>query len=546
MDQPSNVSGDDIMYTPRAYMSNSNEMFTPRSTTSIQEINQRLSELPNALHAANQAANAKAVNVVSEMKKALNAPIIKNEASNRQAAIQANAKLMNSTRNINVSVRRNESPIIIDDAAPIAQAVEHPAARLIENPIFIAKMFQIIGLCGANASSMVPNQQFNPLDITLIGGAVLTIYDHVLEEYRARKVGRLHRLRQYIQDATRDMDIVWHMTNAPNHVQVIPALTRAIGVQLADCLQSDLVKIQNLIEKEIKQPATVRIQRGDLVEAYGTYAIRVEVKLDGFPSFTICDCSIHDGYSSQKFNDHHRQFPRDAQGRIIPRPVGTDPTYCDQYNTSLFQIGQAYIRVPQLGRYTDQQLFAFGNLALHYDMAKRQTSMKNLKRILYLIRVLGVTNTQNWQNSRDLGKLILSDELNVQLFLNYLFLNTNAKINMILEEYDALRPMIIAVLHHFNLENVPMQVLGQNIQPVRETIKSLLQVAQERERMQVEEQAHIHAQIARTQMARVPMPFSHIPYASIQSSHAPMKGIPRRNGTQRRGGKNKRKTQRRH
>uniref|UniRef100_A0A6C0KUZ2 Uncharacterized protein n=1 Tax=viral metagenome TaxID=1070528 RepID=A0A6C0KUZ2_9ZZZZ len=498
-------SNNEEMFTPESPLSpRSNGMVTPPLYQgNAQQINQQMNALPNVIRAANGAAKNRS------MIQALQAPIIENGPSNQQAAMAANAAIKPAVANARIHALANEAianrvalppsaaPLVLSAMPPVAPiALDHPATRLMENPLFIAKIFKNITMCGIDVCTIIPNMQFDPLNMTLIGGAVLTIYDYILREYRARKVGRLHQLRQYIQDATRDMDIVWYMTNAPNAIQVIPGLTREIGKQLTECLQKINREgvIQKLIQDELQQPVMVRIMNADLVDRFGTFSIRIEVQINGFPPFTICDCSIHDGYSSQQYDNNHVEFQRNHQHRIIPRPVGTDPTYCDHFNTLLFQIDSSYIRVPQLGRYTDQQLFAFGNLALHNDVLRQPSSMKNLKRILYLIRVISVINTQNWQNTMDIGQLIHSDELNIQLFLNYLYLNVNRKINMILEKNIVLKPTIIAVLHHFHFNNVPMDVLGQSSEPVRHMIHDLLRMSEERSRVRAQEHARMQAQ----------------------------------------------------
>jgi hypothetical protein len=527
---PSSSPAGTPMVSPRTYWSNEES----------QEINAEMAALPNMLRAANGPPRNN-----RSMEEALQAPIEENSASNQRAAIAANAAIQPAAANAMVEALVNEAAAPAVAAA--AEPLDHPAALLMQSPRFIAKMFERIGFCAMYALSEHPNVQFNPSTITLIGGAALTIYEYLIEEYRTRKAGRLLRLREYIQDATRDMDIVWYMTNAPNQIQINPVLVRTLGTTIVYQLQTDYVKsiIIDLINTELHQEVAIEIETSDNAERYGTFAIRIKVTAQGYPPFTICDFSIHDGYSSQQFNDNHDPFPRDGRGQMIHRPVGTDPTYCDRFNILLFQVDGTYVCIPQLGRFVYQQLFAFGNLALHHDPSRWLSSMKNLKRILYLIRVFSVINPRNSQNSFNLGKLIVSRELTNQLFLNYLFYNLNNKINMILRKNVALKDAIIAVMQHFNFNNAPMEVLGRSSAPIRQTI----------ERLQRE-----HAQSSAAYMPMIHVPVPMLPQASAQASSqaspASMQlpprpprpprnnGKPRNNGS-RKGGKNKRKTRKR-
>lgn len=492
-------SNDEKMVTPspspassprlrRNNSNNSNRAYYTNEESYDRQMNEQLS--PRAAIAANAAIEPVAAHAIVEA--------LANEmVANAPAVAAANAPA---------------EPVVA--AAPEAAALDHPAARLMESPRFIAKIFEQIVLSGNIACMTHPNAQYDPSSITLIGGAVLTIYDHLIANYRARKGGRLLRLREYIQDATRDMDIVWNMTNAPHLIQSNPVLVRTLGTLIVEQLQTDDVKdvITGLIRNELQQDVNVRIHNIDSTGQYGTFAIHIEVETQGYPSFTICDFSIHDGYSSQQYDDNHVSL-RNGRGKLIHRPAGMDPTYCDRFNSLLFQIDRSYICIPQMGRFIYQQLYAFGNLALHNDPRRWPTSMKNLKRILYLIRVLSVVNTKSVANTADLGQLILSQDLNLPLYLNHIFMDLNMKINMILfnNRTKELKDSIIAVLHHFNFNNASMEVLGKSSVPIQRTIQRL--------EMEQGQRAHIH-----------------IP--------APVRKMPS-NTSRRQGGKNKRKTRKR-
>lgn len=571
---PSSSPAGSPMVTPRTHWSNEPS----------QEINAQMAALPNEIRAANGANRS--------VEQALQAPIAENGASNQRAAIAANAAMQPAAANARLHVLANEViaanvvqhvvPNVAANVAPVEP--DHPSVRLIDSPIFIARMFQTIAICASGASSVDRTGSFNATHLSLIGGSVLTIYDYILREYRARKVGRLRRLREYIQDATRDMDIVWYMTNKPNQAQVKPDLTRSVGRALAEYLQDDSIKIEmeSFIQEIIELPVVIQIRTIDKVDRFGTFTIHIEVAIDGYDPFNICDCAVHDGYSSQQYDDNHVEFQRtNARGNIIHRAVATDPTYCDLYNTFLIQVNGSYIRIPQIGRFVDQQIFAFGNLALHYDVARQINSMKNLKRGLYLLRLMSLIDTSNAQNTRDIGQLILSNDLSIQLFVNYLFLKLNKKINMILNTNISLRPLIITVLGDFNYNNAPMEVLGGNSRSVHRMLERLLHIQQAQlyGSMQLstdasaayrmipsapvfhpmQQAASIHPAAASAASAAASYPIH--PAAASAAASYPMhlphqmqhlmpprpprpqnKGKPRNNGSKRKGGNNKRKT----
>ena len=440
------VSNTGSFHTP---ISNENNLFlTPRSNVvnaATIPSNQQLRQAINEVRQNNQAAALEPVPEIVEraaiaanvapaalnavlMNQALAAPIEANQAVHARAALAANAALVH---------------------APMQ---DHPAVRLIERPRFIARMYRILGQCGYQAVQGLPHPNYDPTWITLIGGSVLTVYDHMLQEYRMRKVERLRALRDYIQNATRDMDVVWCMTNAPNQFQNVPQLVITVGDRMRNQLTQAIPSIQTLIQQEIGEAAIVQIVADNTVIRFGTYAININVQIAGIEPFSICDFTIHNGYSSQQFDDNHLPI-------TDPLPAGADPIYCDENNTMLVPIGDLLIRVPRMDRYLYQQLFAFGNLALHHDVDRQQSSIKNIKRVFYLLRVVGASSTM--QNIALLQPL-LPPRITIQQFINIGFALTMQKINMILGQAANRRGIIVQAGSDFGFE---LEAIGHLMPP---------------------------------------------------------------------------------
>jgi hypothetical protein len=127
-----------------------------------------------------------------------------------------------------------------------------------------------------------------------------------------------------------------------------------------------------------------------LVEMYGSYHIIITLKIGNF-RFTVCELNIHDGYHSQKYNWNHEYQPNKTIGLHL------DPMYCTagfppmiEPTTTAIPIQTktmrlALVRVPNLRRFMEQQLFAFGNLLL--DVPPKEKGYIALQRVVYLIRL---------------------------------------------------------------------------------------------------------------------------------------------------------------
>jgi len=243
-------------------------------------------------------------------------------------------------------------------------------------------------------------------DITVVGGSVVTVYEEWLRNYKNR-----HPLPEdmVLERKTNDIDVTWCMAVNPEVPYRNPDVVYAMGQEYVVKLILKLKSRSSLLINEIRNiPALQQLDLSvfsvevdtkadhkrynvkQLVEMYGSYHIIITLKIGSF-HFTVCEINIHDGYHSQKYNWNHEYQANKTIG------LHSDPMYCTAgfppmiaSTTTTIPIQTktmrlALVRVPNLRRFMEQQLFAFGNLLL--DVPPKEKGYIALQRVVYLIRL---------------------------------------------------------------------------------------------------------------------------------------------------------------
>jgi len=240
---------------------------------------------------------------------------------------------------------------------------------------------------------------YNPADITLIGGSVLTIYDHLLP---ASKVQHdIKPLQSYMQRRTTDIDMVWWPTIKLNEesafmqtksdkerkamnaafvyekqqeivISTSPAIMTVADVfeeQLRTVFQEAIPTIQtNVLIALLENAVPIQVQsfRIDVARRSqgitGTHTMVVSITVNGIIMEEICQISLHDGGSSQLYR-------RDGEQNTQLEHMTRDPVYCTVKNAYLVKLKEMNIHVPfvhtiqipSVLHFVEQQMFAFGN-----------------------------------------------------------------------------------------------------------------------------------------------------------------------------------------
>jgi len=240
---------------------------------------------------------------------------------------------------------------------------------------------------------------YNPADITLIGGSVLTIYDHLLPASKTQH--DIKPLQSYMQRRTADIDMVWWPTIKLNEesacmqtksdkerkamsaafvyekqshivISTSPAIMTVVDVfeqQLCAVFQEALPTIQtNVLIALLENAVPIQVQSFSIDVSKrsqtitGTHTITVSITLNGIKMDEICQISLHDGGSSQLYK---RDGGRNTQLAHMMR----DPVYCTIKNAYLIKLKELNIHVPfvhtiqipSVLNFVEQQMFAFGN-----------------------------------------------------------------------------------------------------------------------------------------------------------------------------------------
>lgn len=235
-------------------------------------------------------------------------------------------------------------------------------------------------------------------DITIVGGAVLNIYDSKLTGFKDRRKGEFKSLREELDRETPDIDMVWwpRETNKKSG-NIYTADSPAIFSFVQSFIQSLYGTLNNLPKGLISGLNNIKI-KPRFRPIIGVHFIEISFIIYN-KEYKIADLAIHDNGSSQQY---------DSSGKEIKKLVSmyNDPIYCssfegNEYSTTSFRKTKPY--VPNPIWYVKQQLFAYGNFRMRGDMQKMNIIQK---RIEYLIKILkSYLRSHTNQNKRNLTEL---------------------------------------------------------------------------------------------------------------------------------------------
>jgi hypothetical protein len=278
------------------------------------------------------------------------------------------------------SAASSAAPVAASSAAPVAASSAAPVVpiivdsdnynvKLASNPNMIQSMYIIVKSAGATSHPI-----FNENDITVTGGAAYRMYAEVN--------GLLPKMR------TSDIDMVW-WTRQRQENDVIRSLVPVFCERIV--LSSRIVEIHNRLIRIIQPIHPVPIQTIDfqVIDAQPYVQagviinsnIHISILINGTHLIkNLCEISIHNGISSQRFNIKHRYLGSNYASSNT-KFATADPIYCDhtaKYTAELFSV-----RVPDIERYIIQQLFAYKNLRIQADAISIPKSHIRLYRVLH-------------------------------------------------------------------------------------------------------------------------------------------------------------------
>lgn len=298
--------------------------------------------------------------------------------------------------------------------------------KLVANPIFIDFMYSNVVISAKHIydyylkhSAELPREigkmiRFHYEDITIVGGAVVTLLDHMLKGYKERH--QLSALNTVFQKGTSDIDMTWSMPAIPTTPSQYPEHLMFVGNKMVEILQlafnhphfmNEVKKIiQSILKKNCRFSA--KVSSHDQSVKYGSFSITFTFIVDDQP-IKIGDLTLHDAFNSQKYNDFHQVISQPKT-----RPMIEDPIYCinpiasQMYGTEIntivldpFTPNSVPIRIPTLSRFVRQQLFAAGNLLLDeaYKPELKEKGFNLFRRVVYILYLLHAyhknTNTTN-------------------------------------------------------------------------------------------------------------------------------------------------------
>ena len=255
----------------------------------------------------------------------------------------------------------------------------------------------------------IPTTKFtyDSSDITIVGGVALNLYDYLFNPSKGRI--ELEPLINYIKKETSDIDIVWWPRTSYTE-KIINSKSEVIGDLvkkfkekiISEFNNDDSKEFRDLIKKLIIEHSkngivdeTGRIIIVDKTDDViigakakhsplpGVYSIKISCTI-GVLSFKLCDISVHDTGSSQKykldgtvpkleFMDQDPIFSTNAPGYLNHKPI-------------MIEVDKAspVIIVPNIKSFVNQQMLAFNNFIISRDEDKLKKALINYKRVQFI------------------------------------------------------------------------------------------------------------------------------------------------------------------
>ena len=259
-------------------------------------------------------------------------------------------------------------------AAPVAPTIVDYNTALASNPRMIQIMYLLVKSAGAGI-----HEAFQAEDITVTGGSAYCIY--------------AEQKRRLPQMPTSDIDMVWWTIGLKNN-DVIKSLvpifsTNIISDQNAQTTLTEIIQPLHLspiqhIAIQVSEPKHFPLA-GPIINSN----LHLSILIDGTHLIkNICEISIHNGISSQRFNINHTNLKKINLPPSV-KLATADPIYCDRTENFTEMIYET--RVPTIGRYVIQQLFAYKNLRI---AAMAETIAKSHIRLYRVLNLCLLGNQQ--------------------------------------------------------------------------------------------------------------------------------------------------------
>lgn len=220
--------------------------------------------------------------------------------------------------------------------------------------------------------------EYNPEDITLIGGSTLVLLDEKYGE-QIQSSTNMDRLLDYTKVQTEDIDLVWWPRLASENYYVLsrsPAIER-----MCEDFKNAITKELNTKRDSIVNGLKMYYKKGIsifkisvvLVNSmeFGVNQITISFTLNDTP-YKVCEISVHDNGSGQVFNELH--------------PMKEDPAYMtvEKGNIEEIKVGSTTLKIPEKRALVEQQALAFRNLFSAKTEAKRKKALILWSRLYYL------------------------------------------------------------------------------------------------------------------------------------------------------------------
>jgi hypothetical protein len=258
-----------------------------------------------------------------------------------------------------------------------------------------------------------------PEDICLYGGSALTLYDYTLRGMKARH--QMESLEHYVRKRTTDIDMVWWPrigTPQLRDPMIITSKSPFI-INIVNLFKNQLQKLVNyhksslltffkdtLQGKQDIQTLTDMVVSQQHIIPAGVHKVMLMCNLNGIP-VNLCEISIHDSGSSQRYDEYNREFN-------MLLPMTDDPVYCHaeddgtNHARTLLEVDDKEIPVPNLKLYIKQQLFAFINLIHAAGMTPK--GIISYRRVV-LLKDLLYRFTRNERNAREIKEKLGIDDI---------------------------------------------------------------------------------------------------------------------------------------
>ena len=241
--------------------------------------------------------------------------------------------------------------------------------------------------------------EYDPEDIYVYGGCALALYDGALHGFKEKY--QLNSLEKRVLKNTTDIDLAWFprvpdeitgwvaTSDSPMIIAMVKEYKRSIQAIVTQHQETLKMLISKVLEHKHGitrvDDITVHHHHGEHEKKAGVHSIKLSCKING-AELQLCEISIHDNASSQQYDDSHYEIPH-------MRRMTEDPVYCPPEELVHLDVYRIKIPVPNIERYSKQQLFTFVNKLKDGQYQKAFGSFRRVLFVLYLLEQ--VSHQQN-------------------------------------------------------------------------------------------------------------------------------------------------------